>query len=98
VLEPSWRDDVTVIASLPLGVVAALSEELVRPVAVEVGSERHSVWFARRGTQCAQGARFLECTHLRVKADSPLRRDGRFVHHAGLNPGYGLGYMRHGAE
>ena len=30
-------------------------------------------------------------------ADSPLRRDGQFVHHVGLKPGSGLAYMRHGA-
>jgi hypothetical protein len=38
-LEPSWHDDIAVIASPPLGAVAALGEEPVHFVTVEVASE-----------------------------------------------------------
>jgi hypothetical protein len=64
-LAPSWRDDITVVVSPPLGAVfAALDEELVRPIAVEAGSEYNTVWSAQHGVRCAQGARFLRCTRL----------------------------------
>jgi hypothetical protein len=53
--EPSWHDDITVIVSLFLVVVAALDEELARPVVAEVGSEGNTVWSARCGALCAQG-------------------------------------------
>ena len=70
VLEPSRHDDAMIVASLPLGLVAALDEELVLPIAVEVGSECNVVWHAQRGTWCMQGARFLRCMCLLVTADS----------------------------
>jgi hypothetical protein len=88
-LEPSWRDDIVVVVSLPLGVVAAPDKELARPVTSEAESERHVVWSTRHGTRCTEGARFLGCTRLQVTTDSPLRRDGQFVCHVGLNPGFG---------
>jgi hypothetical protein len=44
--EPSWRDGIVVIVSLPLGAVAALDEELARSAAMEVGSECNIVWSA----------------------------------------------------
>jgi hypothetical protein len=98
VLESSWCNDVTVVVSLLLGAAAALDEEPVRPITMKVGSERHTVWSAQRGVWCAQGARFLGCTSLRVTANSSLRRDRRFVCHARLNPGSGLCYTRCGAR
>jgi len=45
--ESSWHDDVAVVTSSLLGAVAALDEELARPVAAEVGSKCNAVWFAR---------------------------------------------------
>jgi hypothetical protein len=89
VREPSWCDDVVIIASLPLGVVAALDEELARPVFVEVGSECSTVWSARHGAWCAREVHLLRCTCLRVMANSQ-KLIVRLVHHAGLDPGSGL--------
>ena len=68
--EPSWCDDIVVIVSLFLDVVPALNEELAQPVIAKVGSEGNAVRFAKCGKLCAQGACFLGCTWLRVKADS----------------------------
>jgi hypothetical protein len=53
--DPSWHDDITVIVSLFLVVVAALDEKLARPVVAEVGYEGNTVWSARCGALCAQG-------------------------------------------
>jgi hypothetical protein len=85
-LEPSWHDDVVVVVFPLLGVVATLDEELERPITTKAGSKGNTVWSTRRGAWCPQGACFLECTCLRVKADSSLRRDGWFVRDAGITP------------
>ena len=69
-LEPPWCADITVIVSLLLGVAAALGEELAWSIVVEVGSKGNTVWYARYGASCTQGALFLGCTHLCVKANS----------------------------
>jgi hypothetical protein len=80
------------------GAVAALDEELVRSIAGEASSKGNAVWSTWHGMWCAQGAHFLGCMCLQVKADSSLRRDERFVHHAGPDPGSGLGLARCGAR
>ena len=96
VREPSWHDDIAVGMSLSLDVVVALAEELARSITTEVGSEGVTVWSARHGALCAQGARFLGCTSLRVKASSSQWGDGWLVRHVGLDPGFGLGLARRG--
>jgi hypothetical protein len=79
VFEPSWRDDVMIVTSPPLGAVVAFDEGLARPVTMEVGSECHTVRSARHGLRSVQGAHFLGCTCLRATVGSPLCCDGRFV-------------------
>jgi hypothetical protein len=68
--EPLWLDDVVVVASPFLGMVAAVDEEVVRPVALHVGSEDNVTWSARHSVLRAHGVRFLGCTCLHVKVDS----------------------------
>jgi hypothetical protein len=96
-LEPSWRGDIVVVASLPLSAVAALDEEPARSVVEEAGSEDTAVRSAWRGVLCAQGARLLGCMLLRVIVNSLLRRARWFFHYVGLDPGFGLGYVKRGA-
>ena len=97
-LEASWHDDVAIIMSPLLGAVAALNEELVRSVFGEAGFEGSVVWSTRRGVWCTQGACFLGCMRLQVKANNSLKCDGWFVRYAGLDPSFGLGLVRHGAR
>jgi hypothetical protein len=75
-----------IVAFPPLGAIAALNEELVRPVAAEEGYECNAVWFARRSAWCAQGALLLGCMRLRVIADSLHGLVVRLAHHAGVDP------------
>ena len=96
-LELLWRDDVVVVVSPLLGVVAALNEELAWPVATDASLEGNTFQSAWHDTWYAQGAHFLGCTCLWVKVDSSLGHDGRFVRHAGPDPSSGLGLARHGA-
>ena len=95
--EPSWRDDIVVIVSLFLDVVPALNKELAQPVNAEAGSEGNAVRFAQCGMLCAQGAYFLGCTWLHVKADSLRWHDGQLVRHVRLDPGIELVLARRGA-
>ena len=89
--EPSWRDDVMTIASLPLGAVATLDEELAQPIAREVGSECNMVRFTQCGAWHAQGALLLGCTRLQVIADSSRRHVVWIARHAGVDHGSRLG-------
>lgn len=95
--ESSCHINVVVVVSPLLSEVAALDEELVRPVIAEVGSEGDTVWSTRRSRSHAQRARFLRCTCLHVKADSSYCHDGWLVRHGGFDPSSGLGLVRHGA-
>jgi hypothetical protein len=86
------------IVSLPLGVVVVLDEGLARPITLEMGSECHAVWSARRGTRCIQSTSFLRCTRLRAIVGSTLSRDGQFVHQPGLGSGSRLGLSMRGTR
>ena len=80
-LESSWRDGIIVVVPLLPGKAAASGEGPSRPIVVEAGFERNAVRSARRGTWCAQGARFLGCVCFRAEAGSPSKRIAQLVRH-----------------
>lgn len=96
VFEPSWRVNIVIVVSPPLGAVAALNKELARAVTMEEGSECNAAWFAWHNAWRAQEALLLRCTCLQVIANSSRGLVVRLAHHAWVDPDFRFGPARRG--